>query len=84
VAATLPELAAIRDLLDSTYASFVFTASDGTAKINSAAAATIETKLVDAETEQRKCVAKVALDQTAIATVEEEARRLSVLPGWLR
>ena len=82
-AACDPIAAQIR-ALDSTYASYVFTDRDGTAKINTAAAATVETKLVDARTEQRKCVAKVALDQTAIATVEEEARRLAVLPGWLR
>jgi hypothetical protein len=70
--------------LESTYASYVFHDKDGTAKINTAAASVVETKLVDARTEQGKCVAKVTLDQTAIATVEEEARRLGVLPGWLR
>ena len=52
--------------------------------VNRASAAVIETKQVDAKTELRQCVAKVALDQTAIDTAEEEARRLSVLPGWLR
>jgi hypothetical protein len=70
--------------LQSTYDSYIFYDKNGTAKINTAAAAVIETKLVDARTEQRQCVAKVAVDQTAIDTVEEEARRLGVLPGWLR
>jgi hypothetical protein len=49
-----------------------------------AAAATIETQLVEAKAEQQKSVAKAVLDQTAIATAEEEARRRGVLPGWLR
>jgi hypothetical protein len=52
--------------------------------VNWASAAVIETQQVAAKAELRQCVAKVALDYTAIATVEEEARRLGVLPGWLR
>jgi hypothetical protein len=82
-AACEPLAAKIR-ALQSTYDSYVFYDRDGTAKINTAAAATIETKLVEAKNEQQKCVAKVALDQTTIGTAEEEARRLGVLPGWLR
>jgi hypothetical protein len=77
-------LAAKIRALDAIYAGYVFYDKDGTAKINTAAAAVVETKLVDARNEQRQCVAKVTLAQTAIATVEEEARRLGVLPGWLR
>jgi hypothetical protein len=82
--ATCEPLAAKIRALQSTYDSYVFHDRDGTAKINTAAAAVVETKLVDARTEQAKCVATVALDQTAIGTAEEEARRLGVLPGWLR
>jgi hypothetical protein len=70
--------------LQSTYDGYVFVDRDGTAKINTAAAATIETKLVEAKSEQQKCLAQVALDKNAISTAEEEARRLGVLPGWLR
>lgn len=70
-------------VLDGIYADSVFYV-DGKAMVNRASAAVIETKQADAKAELRQCVAKVALDQTAIGTVEEEARRLGVLPGWLR
>jgi hypothetical protein len=70
--------------LQNTYDSYVFTATDGTRKINTAAAATIETQLVAAKAEYGKCTAKVSVDQAAVGAAEEEARQLGVLPGWLR
>jgi hypothetical protein len=70
-------------VLDGIYADSVFYV-DGKAMVNRASAAVIETKQADAKAELRQCTAKVALDQSTIATVEEEARRLGVLPGWLR
>jgi hypothetical protein len=82
--ATCQPIAAKIVALQNTYDSYVFTGSDGTRKINTAAAATIETQVVAAQAEQRKCAAKVALDQSSIGIAEEEARRLGVLPGWLR
>ncbi len=69
--------------LDGLYADSVFYV-DGRPMVNRASAAVIETKQVDAKAELRQCQAKVALDQTAIGTAEEEARRLGALPGWLR
>jgi prophage DNA circulation protein len=81
-AACVPVAKKVREL-DDIYADSVFYV-DGKPMVNRASAAVIETKQVDAKTELRQCVAKVALDQTAIDTAEEEARRLGVLPGWLR
>jgi hypothetical protein len=81
-AACEPLAAKVREL-DSIYASSVFYV-DGKAMVNRASAAVIETKLVDAKSEQQQCLAKVTLDRAAIDTVLEEARRLGVLPGWLR
>jgi hypothetical protein len=80
--ACLPLAEKVREL-DAIYADSVFYV-DGKPMVNRASATVIETKQVDAKAELRQCVAKVALDQTAIDTAEEEARRLSVLPGWLR
>jgi hypothetical protein len=69
--------------LDALYADSIFYI-DGKAMVNRASAAVIETKQVEANAELRECRAKVALDQKAIDAAEEEARRLGVLPGWLR
>jgi len=76
-----PISAKVRDL-DALYADSIFYI-DGKAMVNRAADATIETKRVDARAELQQCAAKVALDQTAISTAEEEARRLNVLAATL-
>ena len=81
-AACVPIAQKVREL-DALYAESVFYV-DGRAMVNRAAAAVIETKQVEAKAELAQCTAKVALDRTAIDTAEEEARRLGVLPGWLR
>jgi hypothetical protein len=81
--ATCAPLAAKVRELDGLYADSVFY-QDGKAMVNRASAAVIETKQVDAKAELRQCQGKAALDQTAIETAEEEARRLGALPGWLR
>jgi hypothetical protein len=81
-AACEPISAKVRDL-DALYADSIFYV-DGKAMVNRASAAVIETKQVDAKAELQQCAAKVASDEAAISTAEEEARRLSVLPGWLR
>jgi hypothetical protein len=69
--------------LDALYADSVFYV-DGKAMVNRASAAVIETRQVEANAELRQCRGKAALDQKAIDEAEEEARRLGVLPGWLR
>lgn len=81
-AACVPIAQKVREL-DAIYADSVFYV-DGRPMVNRASSAVIETKQADAKAELRQCGAKAALAQTAIAAAEEEARRLGVLPGWLR
>jgi hypothetical protein len=49
-----------------------------------AASSTIATELEKARAGLQSCEGAVGLDRQLIADAEEEARRLSVLPGWLR
>jgi hypothetical protein len=44
----------------------------------------VRTKLADAVTELRQCMAKVKTDEQAITDLDEEGRHAGALPGWLR
>jgi hypothetical protein len=49
-----------------------------------AASGSIAADLAKARTDMEQCEAAVKTDKQVIADTEEEARRLGVLPGWLR